>query len=615
MSVSQFLGKDDWKVSVQDGGTYLVYGNQTSNKAQNVSEKVKALENYLKCWKENLKHELKKREEDMTKCETQLMKLENEIEDGDSDEGENDEGLDGECEEQVLIREIVTQRNILGKHRRKIKEITDMLEGRKVCSKHRDAQELVDGKKSCRVAFKLTMEQYAFKHIDTKFVLKYKFNDGKISVASQLRDESVVVDGMSFTGHSIHTLRKCGDKATLIAVAQAEIQLSNSLQTAYDKTAEEITRLRNEYEETDINDEERQHKLVAEELKRKRLLGRMKKGKHKAEMLVSAYVVERLGNLIVDESVDINIRQLQLAQQERELKLLEMGWRKLPDMRTERVGLDVVVGDGKLFAVGGWDGSNHLIIGEYLDLKNVNAGWKELPDMGTKRSHLGVAVGDGKLFAVGGGYDIKSGEYLDLKNMDAGWKELPDMRIERAHLGVAVGDGKLFAVGGSDKVYKNLKSGEYLDLKDVDAGWKELPDMRIERAALSVAVGDGKLFAVGGYGDDGHHKSGEYLDLKDVDAGWKELPAMMNITRIHLGVAVGDSKLFAVGGRDGRANYLTSGEYLDLKNASARWKELPDMNVERDELGVAVGDGKLFAVGGYDGSNCHKSGECLRIAM
>eukprot|EP00466_Bigelowiella_natans_P008792 jgi/Bigna1/139068/aug1.48_g13776 len=301
-SVSQFLGKDDWKVSCRQkkrrkkvsnasgiGGlenstscgstaTFFVSRNRTSNKDKNVSEKVKQLENHLRCWKENLKHELKKREEDMSKCETQLKKLENEIKDGDSDEGETNEGLDGECKERDMIREIMTQRDILGKHRKKIKEINDVLEGRKVCSKLRDARDILNGQKSSEVAHQVTMEQCAFKPMDTKFVLKCKFNDGKMSVVSQLSDESVTVDGMSFKGHSLSCLRKCGDEATVIAVAQAELQLSESIQTLYEKTAEKITRLRNEYEEADINDEGRKYNLVAEELKMKRLLGRIKKG-------------------------------------------------------------------------------------------------------------------------------------------------------------------------------------------------------------------------------------------------------------------------------------------------------------------------------------------------
>eukprot|EP00466_Bigelowiella_natans_P004858 jgi/Bigna1/143226/aug1.77_g17934 len=262
---------------------------------------------------------------------------------------------------------------------------------------------------------------------------------------------------------------------------------------------------------------------------------------------------------------------------------LKEGWKKIPDVNAERNGLGVAVGDGKLFAVGGCDGSNRLKSGECLDLKNVDAGWKKLPDVNTERSGLGVAVGDGKLFAVGGQdedeNDLKSGEHLDLKNVDAGWKKLPDVDAERRQLGVAVGDGKLFAVGGHchEDGGDHLKSGEHLDLKNVDAGWKKLPDVDTERGALGVAVGDGKLFAVGGHDDGDCHKSGEHLDLKNVDAGWKKL-SDVNATRVSLGVAVGDGKLFAVGGSDG--DRLKSGEHLRIavQTASAHtpgpvWKK------------------------------------------
>jgi len=103
------------------------------------------------------------------------------------------------------------------------------------------------------------------------------------------------------------------------------------------------------------------------------------------------------------------------------------GWRRLPRKETEwnygktelwnygKTELGVAVGDGKLFAVGGRYRSYWFKSVGYLDLKKMDAGWKKLPDMNTKRSGLGVAVGDGKLFAVGGngGSDhYKSGEHL-----------------------------------------------------------------------------------------------------------------------------------------------------------------------------------------------------------
>eukprot|EP00466_Bigelowiella_natans_P020357 jgi/Bigna1/144257/aug1.85_g18965 len=309
-------------------------------------------------------------------------------------------------------------------------------------------------------------------------------------------------------------------------------------------------------------------------------------------------------------------REAELKQKLSEMK----GWTKLPDMNTERYALGVAVGNGKLFAVGGY-GGGYLASGEYLDLKDVDAGWKKgwtkIPDMNTKRRGVGVAVGDGKLFAVGGNDGsnrLKNGEYLDLNNMDAGWKKIPDMNTERSNLGVAVGDGKLFAVGGWDGS-NTLRNGEYLDLDDMKAGWTKIPEMNTERRYLGVAVGDGKLFAVGGEDDDWNTlRNGEYLDLKNMKAGWTKIPDM-NAKRRHLGVAVGDGKLFAVGGWDG-SNTLGNGEYLDLNDMKAGWTKIPDMRSIRWGLKVAIGDGKLFAVGGANDKDVpYKSGEYIRIAM
>eukprot|EP00466_Bigelowiella_natans_P004378 jgi/Bigna1/129732/aug1.9_g4440 len=318
-----------------------------------------------------------------------------------------------------------------------------------------------------------------------------------------------------------------------------------------------------------------------------------------------------------------------------EQKVLEMKMLKeLPCLRTGRTDLGVTFGDGKLFAVGGRCNGHPLKSGEYLDLKDLSAGWKELPGMRVERCEFGLAFGDDKLYAVGGedGSDSKSGEYLDLKDLSAGWKELPDMRLERCEFGLAFGDGKLYAVGGEDGL--DSKSGEHLDLKDLSAGWKELPDMRAVRRCLGVAFGDGKLFAVGGRNNDEWDYetesdpstlgSGEYLDLKDLSAGWKELPLMM-VRRVSFGMAFGDGKLFVVGGFDSY-DYPTqcgieSGEFLNLKHLEAGWDVLPGLRALRTGFGVAFGDRKLFVVGGELGENsklndCHHgSVECLRVAM
>jgi len=145
-----------------------------------------------------------------------------------------------------------------------------------------------------------------------------------------------------------------------------------------------------------------------------------------------------------------------------DLKNAGAEWKRVARTTVTRRSLGVAVGDGKLFAVGGITLKKDIErrVGrkiflntvEYLDLKNLGAGWKRVADMTVKRHCHGVAVGDGKLFAVGG-YDGSNGlnsvEYLDLKNLGAGWKRVADMTVKRHCHGVAVGDGKLFAVGGN----------------------------------------------------------------------------------------------------------------------------------------------------------------------
>eukprot|EP00466_Bigelowiella_natans_P012859 jgi/Bigna1/144509/aug1.88_g19217 len=321
--VSQFLGTKDWTVSVQDGrqrkrrkkasvlvatsnsdvkeptncgqaATFIVSGNQTSNEFKNLRTKLKQLRNYVKHWRGNLELELKKRKEDASVCEARLKTLEDAIVGGDRDEG-GGEGLDSECEERDLIREIMLQRDVLDKHRKKITEITDVLEGRSICGRMRNAQNILNGKKNCKIAYTLTTEQYAFKQTDIKFVLRYKFNDGKISFMSQFGNKSATIDGTSFTGESVRTLRKHGHETKLTAIAQAEIQLSNSLQTLHDSTERDIAQLRKKYDDDAHTSDKEKYKLIADEMKKKRFLGRLKNGIHKAEILASAYIVQRLG--------------------------------------------------------------------------------------------------------------------------------------------------------------------------------------------------------------------------------------------------------------------------------------------------------------------------------
>ncbi len=190
-----------------------------------------------------------------------------------------------------------------------------------------------------------------------------------------------------------------------------------------------------------------------------------------------------------------------------------------------------ILGDGKLYAVGGHDGSSYLSSVERYDSKTNK--WEAVASMGTQRGYLGVAVYGGHLYAVGG-YDgsswLSSVERYDSKTNK--WEAVASMGTQRGFLGVAVYGGHLYAVGGYDGS-SSLSSVERYDSKTNK--WEAVASMGTQRGFLGVAVYGGHLYAVGGYDGSSWLSSVERYDSKTNK--W-EAVASMGTQRSRLGVAV-----------------------------------------------------------------------------
>ena len=76
-------------------------------------------------------------------------------------------------------------------------------------------------------------------------------------------------------------------------------------------------------------------------------------------------------------------------------------------MAVPRGLIDVAVLDGKLYAVGGYNGGHQTLSSVERYDPAVDA-WEEVAPMAYERDTHAVAVLDGKLYAVGGEQDINS---------------------------------------------------------------------------------------------------------------------------------------------------------------------------------------------------------------
>jgi len=142
-------------------------------------------------------------------------------------------------------------------------------------------------------------------------------------------------------------------------------------------------------------------------------------------------------------------------------------WTTIAPLNIGRYQAGVAALDGMVYAVGGCDSWNCLNTVEALDTnENVDTSenaWRFITPMATPRRGCGAAIFKGKLYVMGGSDGTQSLCTIEIYDPKTNtWRAGPSMTSCRANVGAAVVDGKLYVVGGfSGKNF--LNSIEYLD--------------------------------------------------------------------------------------------------------------------------------------------------------
>ncbi len=221
----------------------------------------------------------------------------------------------------------------------------------------------------------------------------------------------------------------------------------------------------------------------------------------------------------------------------------------------------------------------------------ADALWRTRASMPTARSPGVAEATNGKIYAIGG-YD--GSDYLStVEEYDPAtdtWTIRASMPTARSGIGVAAAsNGKVYAIGGYD-------GSDYLAMVEAydpaTDSWTTRASMPTARSgAAVVAASNGRIYAIGGTGDGGRVAAVEAYDpASDTWATRASMPA----PRSGLGAADSDGKIYAIGGSDGNA--ITRVEVYDP--AADSWATRTDMPTARDDLGVAMVSGKIYAVGG-----------------
>ncbi|MEI7528065.1 MAG: hypothetical protein WCK76_03900, partial [Elusimicrobiota bacterium] len=266
-------------------------------------------------------------------------------------------------------------------------------------------------------------------------------------------------------------------------------------------------------------------------------------------------------------------------------------WATKAPMLTARHMLAAGVIGGKLYAVGGNDGS-YLKTNEEYD--PVSDSWATRTVMPTARQGLSVGVIGGKLYAVGGfktGY-VKTDANEEYDPAANTWSTKATMPTSRGNLSAGVIDGKLYAVGGTPDGNSSLDTNEEYD--PATDTWTTKAVMPTVREWFAVGVIGGRLYAVGGTPYAAFLNTNERYDPA-IDTWMTK--AVMPTARYYLSAGVIGGKLYAMGGTDGSS--INTNEEYDPEVDT--WTTRAIMPAPRHIFAAGIIGGKLYAVGGNNG--------------
>ncbi|CAF0813231.1 unnamed protein product [Brachionus calyciflorus] len=253
-------------------------------------------------------------------------------------------------------------------------------------------------------------------------------------------------------------------------------------------------------------------------------------------------------------------------------------WRLADLMVTTRSRVAVAVLQGKLYAIGGYNGLERLSTVEVFEPDTKK--WRRVASISKPRSALGSAVLNNKLY-VCGGYDgfasSDTVEMYDPKNDK--WTILSNMRKHRSATGITAFNSMIYAAGGHDgyRIYDSVEC--YDTQKDT---WSFVASMKTKRCRLGLAGLNGKLYAAGGYDSLNFLNTVERYD--PIEDKW-EFVSPMNVKRSRMALVTCNSKLYAIGGYDGICN-LSSVEMYDPEKD--QWTMVSQMIAHEGVVGVGV---------------------------
>ena len=262
------------------------------------------------------------------------------------------------------------------------------------------------------------------------------------------------------------------------------------------------------------------------------------------------------------------------------------------------------LGAKEIFAVGGLQKANTPLDSAEVWKRTVRT-WEPIPSMQLNRGYLGVALSCGKVYAVGGSDGSTTldsvEEYDPSLNL---WYEVANLDTPRIWCGCATVETTVFAAGGYDgrEYLGSVESLQCLGGSASEGGtrasWQPVASMITNRSTFGMCTLKEKIYAVGGFQAPSYLNKVEGYDPRANH--WYTCEPLEQGPRRDLGLAALEELgcIFAIGGYDGQ-QCLTRVETYDPRED--KWRQAAPLPEPRQLLAACAAHGWVYALGGFDG--------------
>jgi N-acetylneuraminic acid mutarotase len=295
----------------------------------------------------------------------------------------------------------------------------------------------------------------------------------------------------------------------------------------------------------------------------------------------------------------------------------EDSWTTLEPMPTARSGLGVAVVDGKIYAIGGYNGS-YLATNEMYD-PTTNT-WTTKQPMPTARSMVGIAVVQNKIYVFGGvtgPSNFTSSTYTGATEVydpvTDKWENKTSMPMPRYRLCANVVNDRIYLIGGYDptKFPRQVNVNQVYD-PEYDT-WATRTPMPTAAYGYGSTVLDNKIYIIGGTQTHPYRPPGSVLEITLNQIYNPETNTWSSGTMIPM-IAGGLDAVATTGELAPKKIYVYCGYTISPTNVTSYFTQVYDpengmwangtrIPLFRYGFSVAVVNDELYVIGGKTSDN------------